>query len=99
MTDFVQGTVVKLTYTIKDLDTGDPIDPPDTTVTVTDRAGDVQTVSFSQNEIYRMSEGTYRAKIDTSSLSIGGCVYEITALGTDESTMQGEFFVIARVGP
>lgn len=99
MTDFVQGTVVKLTYTIKDLDTGDLIDPPDSTVTVTDRAGDVTTVSFSQNEIYRMSQGRYRAKIDTGPMSIGGAVYEISALGTDESTMQGEFFIIARVGP
>jgi hypothetical protein len=98
MSDYVKGTVVKLTYTVKDFDTGQLIDPPDTSVTIIDRVGVKQALLYSNAEVYRMSQGKYRARVDTSPFSLGGCVYEIATTGTDASLVQGEFFLIAPVG-
>ena len=96
--DYIEGTMVKLTYTVKDLDTGLLTDPPDTSVTVMDRAGTTRTLTYSNVEINRLDQGKYRAKIDTTGL-IGGVVYEIVTTGDNEVRERGIFNVIARVGP
>lgn len=96
--DYVQGTIVKLTYTVQNFDTGANEDPPDTSVTVVDRTGTTVTLSYSTSEIQRLAQGKYRAPIDTSAL-IGGCEYEVMIFGSNEVRKRGFFYVTPKIGP
>jgi hypothetical protein len=96
--DVIKGSVVKLTYTVTDLDTGQLSDPPDTEVAYNDAAGNSQTMKYSDNAIDRVSQGKYRAMIDTSDMHVGGCFYEIITAGPNAVRAQGKFYVIAQAG-
>lgn len=92
----VQGTIMRITGTIRDPFTREPTDPPDVRATILRADGTSEVLLYSDDEIERLGTGVYRFAIDTSPVA-GPWQYELESLGPDASVLRRPLTVTPRL--
>ena len=93
---YVQGTVIVITMSFTDPDTGNLSDPPDVQVTVwAPGATSATTYTFLHGDVAKLSTGKYRYLLDTSSAA-GAWRYEAVGTGPEAIVRQRVLRILPR---
>lgn len=103
---YIQGTQVKITFTVINDDTNKSYDPPSAQVAVLKPSGAITTLTIADGQIVRMVDpvtslpivGKYRTYIDTTA-EHGDYAYEVSVGGTAAVLKRRSFHVEASISP